>query len=222
MDIAVLKCDLHLHSFHSPDCNMSLDTIIRTCLRRGINCIALTDHNKISNALALQRLAPFPVIAGEEVKTTEGEIIGLFLTDEIPRGMSPGATVEAIRRQGGVVYIPHPFDRVRRSVLRTEALLEIVGEVDVIETYNSRISFPADVATAVRFADKYGKLKGAGSDSHVWWELGNSHVEMPEFEGGSEEFLQSLAQGKIHGKLTNPVAHFASTLTKWRKKYLKR
>ena len=216
----MLKCDLHLHSFHSPDGNMSLDTIVHTCLRRGINCIALTDHNRMSNALALQRLAPFRVIAGEEIKTTEGEIIGLFLTDEIPRGMSPGATVEAIRQQGGVVYIPHPFDRIRKSVLRTGALMEILAEVDVIETYNSRISFPGDVATAFRFAEAHGKLKGAGSDAHVWWELGNSCVEMPDFDGGSQPFLRSLALGKVHGKLSNPVAHLASTITKWRKKYL--
>ncbi len=217
----MLKCDLHLHSNRSSDCNMSLDTIIQTCLRRGINCIALTDHNTISAALELQRLAPFTVIPGEEIKTTEGEIIGLFLTDEIPRGKSPGATVEEIHRQGGVVYIPHPFDRVRRSVLRRAALMEVLDQVDVIEVYNSRISFRRDVEEAQRFALDHGKLQGAGSDSHIWWELGNSYVEMSEFED-RDSFLSSLAQGTIHGKLTSPAAHFASSLTKLRKKYLKR
>ncbi|MHB1161957.1 MAG: PHP-associated domain-containing protein [Chloroflexota bacterium] len=147
--------------------------------------------------------------------------MGLFLTDEIPRGKSPGATVEEIRRQGGVVYIPHPFDRVRRSVLRREALMEILDQVDVIETYNSRISFRGDVDAAISFAHAHGKLQGAGSDSHVWWELGNSHVEMPEFEG-RDGFLQSLTQGTIRGKLTTPVAHVASSFTKIRNRYLKR
>ncbi len=217
----MLKCDLHLHSFHSSDCNMSFDTIIRTCVRRGINCIAITDHNSLAAATTLGGLAPFRVIPGEEIKTTEGEIIGLFLTDEIPRGKTPGATVEEIRQQGGVVYIPHPFDRLRRSVLRREALLEIVGEVDVIETYNSRISFKRDVEEARRFALEHGKLQGAGSDSHVWWELGHSYVEMPEFDD-RDGFLRSLAQGTIHGKLTSPIAHVASSFTKVRKKYLKR
>lgn len=216
----MLKCDLHLHSFRSPDCNMSLDTIIRTCLRRGINCVALTDHNSLSAAPALQRLAPFPVILGEEIKTTEGEITGLFLTDEIPRGKTPGATVEEIRRQGGVVYIPHPFDRVRRGAIRREALLEILDQVDVIESYNSRISFRADVEAAERFALEHGKLQGAGSDSHVWWELGNSYVEMPEFEG-AEGFLRSLAEGKIHGRLSSPAVHLASSFARFRKKYLR-
>lgn len=217
----MLRCDLHLHSSISPDCNMSLDTIIRTCLRRGIGCIALTDHNRLSNALALQRIAPFHVIPGEEIKTSEGEIIGLFLADEIPRGMTPGATVEAIRRQGGLIYIPHPFDRVRRSVLRTGALMEILDEVDVVEAYNSRITFPADIQRAVLFAREHGKLLGAGSDAHVWWELGNSVVEMPEFDGSREGFLRALAQGRATGKLTTPLAHAASSFIKWRKKYLR-
>jgi predicted metal-dependent phosphoesterase TrpH len=212
--------DLHTHSTYS-DGSDTPSVLARRAREAGLHAIALTDHNSLSNAIPLQRLAPFPVIVGEEIKTTEGEIIGLFLTDEIPRGMSPEATVEAIHQQGGVVYIPHPFDRVRRSVLRTEALMEILDQVDVIETYNSRISFPGDVLTAIRFAEKHGKLKGAGSDSHVFWELGNSFVEMPEFTE-RDGFLQSLAQGSIHGKLTHPVAHLASTITKWRKKYMKR
>lgn len=218
----MLKCDLHLHSFRSRDCNMSLDTIVRTCLRRGVNCIALTDHNTFSAAHSLQRLAPFPVIPGEEVKTTEGEIIGLFLTDEIPRGKSPGYTVEEIRRQGGVVYVPHPFDRVRRSVISRGALLEILELVDVVETYNSRITFPEDVKAAERFALEHGKLLGAGSDAHVWWELGHSYVEMPEFEG-RDGFLRSLAQASVRGRLrtlTSPMVHLASTFIKLRKKYL--
>jgi len=214
----MLKCDLHLHSFRSPDCNMSLDTIIRTCLRRGINCIAITDHNSFGSARELQRLAPFPVIPGEEIKTTEGEIIGLFLTDEIPRGMSPGATVEEIRSQGGIVYIPHPFDRVRRGRISPGALTEIMDSVDIIETYNSRISFIQDVEKAERYALEHHKLQGAGSDAHIWLELGHSHIQIPEFEG-SHGFLKSMAQGRIHGKLSWPYVHVASSLIKWRNRH---
>ena len=200
---------------------MSLDTIVRTCIRRGIDCVALTDHNSFAAARVLQRLAPFTVIAGEEIRTSQGEIIGLFLKDEIPRGKSPGATAEAIREQGGVVYVPHPFDRARRSVISKEALLEIVELVDVIETFNSRITFRGDVDAAERFAQMWGKLRGAGSDAHVWWEVGNSYVEMAEFHE-RDDFLQSLAQGKIHGRLSSPAVHLASTLTKLRKRYLPR
>ncbi|HEX2922869.1 MAG TPA: PHP-associated domain-containing protein [Chloroflexota bacterium] len=217
----MLKCDLHLHSFISSDGIMSLDTIIQTCLRRGVNCIALTDHNRFGNALELQRRAPFTVIPGEEIKTTEGEIIGLFLEREIPRGLTPRETVAEIRRQGGVVYIPHPFDRIRKSVLARRALMEIVDDVDVIEVLNARISFKADVEEARQFALQHDILQGAGSDSHVWWELGNAYVEMPEFEG-RDGFLVSLAKGTVRGKLSSPAVHLASSFNKLRNKYLKR
>jgi predicted metal-dependent phosphoesterase TrpH len=216
----MLRCDLHLHSFRSHDSNTGLDKIIRTCLERGINCVALTDHNSFASALELQRLAPFPVIPGEEVMTTEGEIIGLFLQEEIPRGMSPGATAEEIKRQGGVVYIPHPFDRLRKGPLAREALLEIIDMVDVVETFNSRITLMEDVRAAEQFAATHGKLKGAGSDAHVWWELGRSYVEMEQFEG-KDGFLASLARGRVAGRLSSPAVHFFSSYSKLRKKYLR-
>ncbi len=218
----MIKCDFHMHSFRSSDGNMSLDTIVQTCQRRGIDCVALTDHNLLDEAFNLQQKAPFKVIPGEEIKTNRGEIIGLFLKEQIPRGLSPRATAEEIHQQGGVVYIPHPFDRVRRSVLARDALLEIVDLVDVIEVLNARIIFMADAQEAERFAIEHGKLMGAGSDAHVWWELGRCFVEMPDFEGGREQFLKALAQGKINGKLSWPAVHIASSLNKWRKKYLKR
>lgn len=216
-----MKCDLHMHSYRSSDGNMSLDTIIQTCQRRGIDCIALTDHNQLGAALELQKVAPFAVIAGEEIKTTHGEITGLFLQEEIPGGMSPGATAEEIRRQGGVVYIPHPFDRVRKSVLARDALLEIVDLVDVIEVLNARITFKRDAMAAERFAIEHGKLMGAGSDAHVRWEIGGAYVEVAEFEMGRNGFLQALSQGTIHGKLAWPGVHLASSFNKWWRKYLK-
>ena len=219
--MTTMKCDLHLHSYRSSDCNSGLDAIVRTCLNRGIGCIALTDHNSFASALELKRGAPFTVIPGEEVKTTEGEIIGLFLTDEIPRGMSAGATAEEIKRQGGVVYIPHPFDRLRKGPIATAALLEIIDMVDVIETFNSRIIFMEDVRAAERFAETHGKLRGAGSDAHVWWELGRSYVEMEEFEG-KDGFLRALAAGKVHGRLSSPAVHLVSSYNKWRGRVLKR
>lgn len=221
MALATLRCDLHLHSNRSADCNMSLDTIIRTCLRRRIGCIAITDHNTFAAARDLQRLAPFPVIPGEEIKTTHGEIIGLFLREEVAKGKSPGETAEEIKAQGGVVYVPHPFDRVRRSVLTREALHEIVALVDVVEVYNSRITFAADVEMARSFAVGHGKLQGAGSDAHVWWELGNSIAEVEPFEG-KEGFLSALARGRVGGKLATPAVHLASTFLKLRRRYLSR
>lgn len=217
--MTLLKADLHMHSHRSPDSNMSPDTIVRTCVRRGIDCVALTDHNTMSGVRDLQKIAPFRVIAGEEIKTDRGEIIGLFLTEEIARGKGTRETAEEIKAQGGVVYIPHPFDRVRRSVIQYGALMEIIDLVDVIETYNSRITFIEDQAAADRFATEQGKLRGGGSDAHVRWELGHSYVEMPEFDG-PEAFLRALSEGTVNGRLSSPTVHFASSFAKWRKKYL--
>ena len=217
----MLKADFHLHTYYSRDCNMSPRTIVETCIRRGVSCIAVTDHNRFAAVKELQRIAPFLVIPAEEINSTQGEIIGLFLREEVPRGMDPGKTAEAIRSQGGVVYVPHPFDRIRKGRLRLEAMKEILELIDVIEIYNSRITFMGDVRKASSFAQEHGKLLGAGSDAHVWWELGHSYVEMPEFQG-REGFLESLRQGKVGGRLTHPAAHVASTLIKWRGKYLKR
>ena len=213
----MIKADLHIHSSHSPDSGMSPDAIIRTCLRRGIGCIAITDHNTIGGVRELQSLAPFPVIAGEEIRTTHGEVMGLFLQEEIPRGLSPGRAVEEIRAQGGVVCVPHPFDRLRKSALDTAALLEIVEMVDIIETHNSRITFIQDQSTAELFAQQHGKLRGGGSDAHVWWEIGHSYVEMPEFSG-PKEFLASMARATVHGKLSSPIVHLGSAFARWRKR----
>lgn len=197
---------------------MKPEAIVRTCVRRGIGCIAITDHNRLCAAQELQRLAPFTVIAGEEIKTTHGEIIGLFLQDEIARGQSPERTIEEIKAQGGLVYVPHPFDRVRNGAIEPDVLPEIIDQVDVIEVLNSRTTFPEDQRMADRFALEHGKLRGAGSDAHVSWELGGSYVEMPEFQG-AEEFKRALAAGTIHGNLAGPMAHIASTLIRLRKKY---
>lgn len=213
----MLKADLHLHSYRSPDSGMKPDSIIRVCLQRKINCIALTDHNTMGAVRELQRLAPFTVIAGEEIKTSRGEIIGLFLQEEIGRGMSPEKTVEEIKSQGGVVYVPHPFDRARKGAIERGALLEIIDLVDVIETHNSRITFPGDRVAAERFALEHGKSSGGGSDAHVSLELGNSYVEMSEFEGPGG-FLASISQGKVYGKLSSPLVHFASAFARWQKK----
>lgn len=213
----MLKADLHLHSYRSPDSSMKPDTIIRTCLTRKINCIALTDHNTMGAVRELQQLAPFTVIAGEEIKTSQGEIIGLFLQEEIARGMSPGETVEEIKAQGGVVYVPHPFDRARKGAIDRSALLEIIDQVDVIETHNSRITFAGDRVAAERFALEHGKSVGGGSDAHVSFELGHSYVEMSEFEG-SAGFLASISQGRVYGKLSSPLVHFASAFARWEKK----
>lgn len=206
-----------MHTCYSPDCTTSLEATIDRCLKLGINCIAVTDHNTIAGGLEMQKSAPFTVIVGEEIKTSYGEIIGLFLAEEIPPGLSPKETVSRIKAQGGLVCIPHPFDRVRRSPLKLQMIDEILPQTDIIEAFNSRTTFLRDSVRAQALARAHGLAASAGSDAHTAYEIGHAYVEMPEFSG-VDEFRQALVQGVIVGHRSVPWVHLASTLAKWRKR----
>ncbi len=204
----MLKADLHIHTCYSEDSISRPEKIVQHCLKVGINCLAVTDHNAIAGALEVKRLAPFKVIVGEEVLTSQGEIIGYFLSEEIPRRLSPEETVARIKKQGGLVCIPHCYDRFRRaSTLRRNALEKIISDVDLIEVSNSRTMWLGDSARALELARKYGLPGTVGSDAHVIGEIGKSFIEIPDFNN-AEQFRQALRQGKIHGHMTNPLIHF--------------
>jgi len=212
----LIKADLHIHTAYSMDCTMSLEQIIARCLKVGINCLAVTDHNTIAGALKMKEIAPFPIIIGEEILTLDGEVIGMFLSQEIPSKLSIEETVAQIKAQDGLVCIPHPYDRLRLSVFRNQVFEDIMPEVDIIEVFNARSLSPGSSIRARQLAQKYGKLASAGSDAHTPSEIGNACVEMPEFNG-KDEFLASLAKGKISGSKSNPTVHFASTWTRLKK-----
>ena len=205
----MLKADLHTHTYFSPDALTSPEKYVRTCLERRINCVAVTDHNAIAGALAVQKLATFKVIIGEEVESREGEIIGLFLQEEVPGGLSAEETVERIKEQGGLVCVPHPFDRFRGEHLAEAALTRILPQVDIIEVFNARTTRQADNERAARFAEEHGLAASAGSDAHSARELGRACVEMPDFEG-PREFVQALREGRIVGRLSSPLVHLWS------------
>jgi predicted metal-dependent phosphoesterase TrpH len=213
----MLKADLHLHTDCSPDSLITPAKLVARCLDRGINCLAVADHNSIEGALAVQGIAPFPVIVAEEVKTSEGEIIGLFLKEAIPPGLSPEETVRRIKEQGGLVCLPHPFDRLRREPLRSDARESILSSIDIVEAFNSRTTFASDNARARRFAEANGLAMSAGSDAHSLWEVGSAYVEMAEFET-PQEFLEALRQGKIVGRRSVPLVHLISTWAKLRRR----
>ncbi|MCK5589830.1 MAG: PHP domain-containing protein, partial [Dehalococcoidales bacterium] len=147
----MLKADLHVHTCYSADCGTPLDKIVARCLQIGINCIAIADHNSIAGALKLKEIAPFNVIVAEEIMTPIGELMGLFLTQEIPRGLSAQETITRIKSQGGLVNIPHPFGH---SFRENKKLLsqEILSQVDLIEVFNSRIPFPSSFPKASKLA----------------------------------------------------------------------
>jgi predicted metal-dependent phosphoesterase TrpH len=189
--------DLHMHTDHSPDCATPVGTLLDTAKRVGLGAIAITDHNEISGALeARERANGIKVIVAEEVKTADqGEVIGLFIEEKIPRGMTLQETIAEIRRQGGLVYVPHPFDRMH-AVPDYEHLLDIVEDIDAIEVFNPRVAFSAFNEEAARFAAKYRIVAGAGSDSHVAQGLGSVKIRMRDFDG-PEEFLESLRDADI-------------------------
>jgi predicted metal-dependent phosphoesterase TrpH len=198
-----IDVDLHMHTDHSHDCATPVEVLLASAREQGLGAIAVTDHNEISGAFEAaaqaERLGPHPpikVIVAEEVKTAEqGEVIGLFLKEKIPRGLSLEETIAEIRRQGGLVYVPHPFDRMH-SVPDYEHLLKIVDEVDAIEIFNPRVAIGAFNEEAARFAAKYRIPAGAGSDSHVAQGLGSVRIRMRDFDGPAE-FLQSLRDAEI-------------------------
>jgi predicted metal-dependent phosphoesterase TrpH/glycosyltransferase involved in cell wall biosynthesis len=198
----LIDVDLHMHTDHSHDCATPVEVLLATARDAGLGAIAVTDHNEVSGALdARAKAAEYgvKVIVAEEVKTADqGEVIGLFIEEKIPRGMTLAETIAEIRRQGGLVYVPHPFDRMH-SVPDYEHMLAVVGDIDAIEVFNPRIALPAFNEEAVRFAAKYRIVGGAGSDSHVAQGLGSVRIRMRDFDG-PDEFLESLRDADITGK----------------------
>jgi predicted metal-dependent phosphoesterase TrpH len=204
---APIHVDLHMHTDHSPDCATPVETLLATAREVGLGAIAITDHNEISGALAAREIADefgVKVIVGEEVKTAaQGEVIGLFLERRIERGMTMDETIAEIRRQGGLVYVPHPFDRLH-SVPDYEHLLEIVERIDILEVFNPRVALTAFNEEAERFAAKYRIVPGAGSDSHVAQGLGSVMIRVHDFTGPGE-FLESMRDADIVRKQKNLV-----------------
>ena len=198
----LIDVDLHMHTDHSSDCATPVDVLLATARDVGLGAIAVTDHNEVSGALdAREKAAQYgvKVIVAEEVKTAnQGEVIGLFIEEKIPRGMTMEETIAEIRRQGGLVYVPHPFDRMH-SVPDYEHMLAIVSDIDAIEVFNPRIAIPAFNEEAVRFAAKYRIVGGAGTDAHVAQGLGAVRISMRDFDG-PEEFLESLRDADIAAK----------------------
>jgi predicted metal-dependent phosphoesterase TrpH/glycosyltransferase involved in cell wall biosynthesis len=194
-----IVCDLHMHTSWSHDCAVEAEALLDHAEAIGLGAIAVTDHNVFGGALEAVELARgrgLAVIPGEEIKTHgQGEVIGLFLREEIPRGMSFTETVAAIREQGGLVYLPHPFDRLH-AVADPATLHRHLEDIDVFEVYNARLLFEAFNDEALRFARKYGLTMGAGSDAHVLQGVGTGALRMRAFDGPGE-FLASLQTAEV-------------------------
>jgi predicted metal-dependent phosphoesterase TrpH len=194
-----VRVDLHSHTMWSGDSTTTPDEIAEAVVASGLDVLCITDHNAIKGALELERVLACRVVIGEELRTHAGEIIGLFLTDRIPVGTSPADAARAIRAQGGVVYVPHPFDPMRRNMAEP-ALYELAdaGLIDAVEVVNAKTSLRSLNERAAEFADEFDLAAGAGSDAHVPNALGAAYVEMPDFDGPGD-FLAKLRLGRVIG-----------------------
>jgi predicted metal-dependent phosphoesterase TrpH len=189
----LVRIDLHLHSNFSHDGQSSLEDLIQRSREVGLDRIALTDHNTIEGALRLAQMAPELAIVGEEAKTREGEVIGLFITDRLPPYLLPDEVMDLIHEMGGLTYLPHPLDR-HRSNFRPERVVELASRIDIIETYNPWCDAAANSAAAGLAAD-LGKVTATGSDSHSVKELGRSWMEIEDYQDPAD-FLEKLRNAR--------------------------
>jgi predicted metal-dependent phosphoesterase TrpH/glycosyltransferase involved in cell wall biosynthesis len=198
-----ITADLHVHSDHSSDCASDIRDILSTAREIGLGALAIADHNEIRGAFLAKELSdgdPFVIVA-EEVKTAEGEVIGLFLKEAVPPKLSFDETLSLIKEQGGLVYVPHPFDAMRTTP-SYRTLVENLHRIDVIEIYNGKVALSAFNLSAERFAAKYNIVAGAGSDAHVLQGLGTALIRMPRFDD-PQSFMAALWEADIVARRKN-------------------
>lgn len=203
-----VRVDCHSHTMWSGDCTTTPEEIHEAVAESQIEVLCITDHNVIAGAERLADELPCRVVIGEELRVGQGEIIGLFLTERLPIGIGIVEAATRIREQGGIVYIPHPFDPMR-NCLRPEEIDLLVAEglVDAIEGHNSKTSLRSLNQAAVDYGHKNGLVVGAGSDAHVPSALGAGYVLMPDFDGPAD-FLDAMGQG-------HPVGHHYDKPRPW-------
>ena len=212
-----MRIDLHCHTEASHDCSSPLEDVLLRLRQKYIAVQAVTDHNVIDGALRLRDMAVAPgdpqIIVGEEVTTSEGEIIGLFLEERIPEGLSPEETVERIRGQGGIVLLPHGFDPLKAHRLSPQARERIAQDIDIVEVFNARVSSPRRNSDAGGWAAERDLAVSAGTDAHVLRALGTAWVETPDRRiAGPDDLLEALREGTVTGTWTHPVAAYIGKL----------
>ena len=206
------QVDLHAHTLWSKDCLTRFETILDLCARRGLDRIAITDHNTAEGALRLKQIAPERIIVGEEIMTTQGELLAYFLRESVPRGLTPTATIQRLRDQGAFISVSHPFDRLRKGAWREDDLLAIIDQVDGIEVFNARCLYAEDNARALRFAQQHGVIGTVGSDAHTSPEYGQAFVRLRPFADDRADFLAALREADHVTRLSGFAVHLGSTL----------
>lgn len=218
-----VKAELHCHSEYSRDCSVSLEAIIDRCKEENIRVIALTDHDEIAGAERLKAIAPkwLHVIVGEEIATAQGDVIGLFLKERIAPRQGIKQTIHQIKEQGGVVLLPHPFDRIRREAVGEVTASRIVRDIDFLEIFNSRCVFGGDNARATIFAAESNLPVFVGSDAHTLPEYGRATNLIEEFSG-TKEFVVNLKNATFVTRKSPLRVHLTTKFVKIKKKRTKK
>ena len=217
MKQSTIKAEFHCHTVYSPDSLVELETLLKACDVRGIDKIAITDHGCHQGALKAYQLDPERVIVAEEIETPEGELLGYFMTEEIPQGLPAVEVVRRLRGQGAFISMAHPYDPFR-SWWTAKTLEQILPQVDALEVFNARCRRDEYNQKAYAVALEYGKLLMAGSDAHAVSELGRANMTMPWFED-AESLRKAVQEATISGELSGLYVHMVSTFARFAKKF---
>jgi predicted metal-dependent phosphoesterase TrpH len=214
---ALWKVELHCHTHASGDSRADPARLVAAARRKGLDRLAITDHNTTTGAFEAAALDPERVIVGEEILTTEGELLAYFLREEIPRGLSPEATIDRLRAQGAVIAVSHPFDYVRRGAWPEASLRRILPLVDALEVFNARTWDARPNRRAAEWARQAGLPGIAGSDAHAAFEVGTARTLLEPFTD-ADSFRRALASARIEGRRSSPWVHLVSRYASWSKR----
>jgi hypothetical protein len=212
----MISIEFHCHTRFSKDSLLPPEKLVDTCRRKGLSRVVVTDHNSIAGARQAQAYAPDLVIVGEEIMTTQGELLAAFVREEIPRGLPPQEAIARLREQGAFISVSHPFDQLRNGHWQPEHLTAILPLVDAIETFNARCMSADFNRRAQEFAVKMGIPGTAGSDAHAAFELGRARMHLPDFSD-AEGLCGVIAQARFQARLSSPFVHFTSRYAVWKK-----
>lgn len=209
----MISAEFHCHTCYSKDSLLKLEALIAAARAKGLDKVAITDHNRLAGATTAHKLAPDLVVIGEEIATTEGELLGYFLSEEVPKGLEPMEAINRLKAQGAFISVAHPFDIDRGAHWTRKTLEEIADQLDGVEVFNSRCINPRFNVLAAEFAHEYNLLCLGGSDAHSQKELGRTRLTMPDFDS-ADSLRAALREARMHTQKSSPLIHFVSTAAK--------
>ncbi len=212
--------DFHCHTIYSKDGLTGLEKLLETCRRKSLDRVVITDHNTIRGARLASQIDPGRVIIGEEIMTDRGELLAAFVSEEVPRGLSPQEAIARLRDQGAFISVSHPFDAMRNGHWRLDDLLAILPFIDAVEVLNARCLSASYNRQASAFAHEHGLPGTAGSDAHFAYEVGRAALRLPDFDDPAG-LRAAIRQGQPVGGLSPGWVHFISTWAKWYKRFKK-